>query len=265
MSDFFMKINKKAVVVFAIVVSSFFGSSFLLTKTAQGKKIIVEANKNSQQSILVYRAPPQRKEGKPPQRDGSGSRTSCISSNLPQILIAPESHLGLTTLSHPTFSVYFAENPKLPVSVSIEIPREEKDLWFAEIEVKQAGIATFTIPSHLPGLEIGKEYRWTVALICDRKKRIRDIYAEAPIERVQMSQELKQKLTSAKNSQAKAQILADEGLFYDTMNEINKVSTTNERNTLLVSLLEQISLDDVVQGLSLKSISRIKYKTLPKN
>ena len=236
---------KKTFLTSAIIASCLLVDSFFPSSSVSGQNNI-EAQTSSKKLNLLYNPPPQRKKPKLTQRNGSGSRSSCLTSNLPQVLIAPAFHTGQTTQSHPSFSVYFPEVPQLPVSVSVEDPKNQKDVWLSEISVKKAGITTFRLPSYVSGLEIGKEYIWTVALICSRRNRLQDIYAEASIERIEISEKLKQKLSTAPNPQSLAEILASEGLFYDTLNQINKISTTTERNALLDSLLEQINLVGVV-------------------
>lgn len=174
-------------------------------------------------------------------RTGSGIRGLCFQNNLPQTLIAPQSEVGLTTQSHPQLSIYFAEIPKLPVSINIEDPTGMKVLWMEEIVVDRAGVYTFTVPKDTPDLIPGKEYDWTVALICDRQKRRRDIFAAAPIIRVSMSEKVKRELSLAESDVAKAQILAREGLFYDAVAELTTSNDDRAKN-LLLSLLNQVDL-----------------------
>ena len=203
----------------------------------------VDPSSSNEAENIVYN-PPQSTEDRGKalkRRTGSGIRNRCTAENLPQTLIAPQSHIGLTTQSHPQLSIYFAEIPKLPVSINLEDPQQMKELWLEEVKVDRPGIYTFRIPEAVPPLVPGKEYDWTVALICNRQKRRRDIFARAAIMRVAMPIQVKRELSFAQSPIAKAQILARAGLFYDAF---AKLSTSNNRTAknLLSSLLNQVDL-----------------------
>ncbi len=224
-----------------------FNSSFLVANNT---------NNTNKKNSIIYNPPPppERKQDRTWQGEGSGSRSICLTFTKAQTLLAPVTHIGQTSKSHPTFSIYFSEVPTLPVSISVENPKTQKLIWISEIEVNQAGISTFSLPEDVAGLESGIQYTWTVALICDRDDRFEDIYAEAPIQRVEISQELQQKLSSTTDKTKKAQILASAGLFYDAIVLLVE-SPDAQKLKQISSLLKQAGLDNLASRIENSPLS----------
>ncbi len=243
----------------SLVITAFLAISYTFSQIAPSRaeifnlKNLTTKNTEKKRSI-TYNPPPT-----PPtpldstgQGNSSASRSSCLPSIKSPTLLAPVSHVGQTSKSHPSFSIYFPEVPTLPVRVSVEDPLAEKLIWISEIEVNQAGINTFSLPEDVAGLETGVRYNWTAVLICDRQNRLKDIYAEAAIERIEISQLLKQELSSTTDQIEKARILARSSLFYDAIAQLVEYPGGLKAN-LISSLLKQARLDDLASKIEKKT------------
>ncbi|GAA6619451.1 DUF928 domain-containing protein [Scytonema sp. NUACC26] len=101
----------------------------------------------------------------------------------------------------------------------------------------------------MPELSVGKEYRWTVALICNEKRPSQNINARAWIERVASTSELSKKLTNANSERDRALAYTQLGFWYDGLAILNKLQANNptDRQVLnsFTSLLEQVGLNNI--------------------
>ncbi len=209
---------------------------------------------------IIYTPPstPERKRNRPWQGNGAGSRSICLTPTNAQTLIAPVNHTGLTSKSHPTFSIYFAEVPNLTVRMSVKDRDNQKVVWIGDLEVKKTGISTFSLPKELVGLKPGIDYTWAVAMICDRDDRFQDIFTEVPIKRVEISSQLKGELLDTKNPIEKAKVLAKAGLFYDALGELVKLDDPTLKSHLISSILEQAGLRNLALKIK-KSLQTFRY------
>lgn len=214
--------------------------------TTSPRENIPQQNRESNRGDILYNPPPssQERQVNITRRTGSGIRGTCVEENSPQTLLAPLSHVGLTTQSHPQLAIYFPEAPKLTVSINIEDPEAKEVLWVKQAKIDSAGIYSFKIPENTPGLIADRRYDWTVSLICDRNKRQVDIFAEVPLIRKEISPQLQGELAEADDNISKARILARSGFFYDALAEL-LTSNSSQAGVLVRSLLAQTGLQDI--------------------
>ena len=75
------------------------------------------------------------------------------------------------------------------------------------------------LPSDVPGLALGKEYRWTVSLVCNKERPSENSYADSSVKRIAITPELAQTLAEAgTESQKRSLVYARSGIWYDALN-----------------------------------------------
>ena len=184
-------------------------------------------------------------------------------------LIVPRDHTGLTTNSHPTFLWYLSGKIDVPMRFTLVEPQVDPPIFETQLSSVQPGIIHLKIPAKLRGLEYGKQYKWTVSLICNEKRPSQNSYASALIERVGINNESFKQLqpvSSTNNYKQLASTYAGLGIWYDAI--ANSYQESISKNRMLqdfVSLLNQIGLADVVtiqnQGdIDSQVSARNKYK-----
>ncbi len=119
------------------------------------------------------------------QRTPGGSRGGKCNSLPPQVvtLIVPEDHVPLTVSSHPTFWFHLSQEVSLPIRFTLLEPRH-KPIYTLEFSPNKSGLIALTLPETVPPLAIGREYRWSASIICNRQKPSQNLYAQAWIKRV---------------------------------------------------------------------------------
>ena len=141
---------------------------------------------------------PPRNGGQPTATGMGGTKSgSCTAlASAPFTALAPVSHIGQTTATHPTVAVYVP--PHLPDSppLSIEFRLERRDasgqippqIVYRTQFTSQPGMMSLTLPQSEPALSIGQRYYWQAALLCDQYHPSEDLIVGADIQIVETSQ-----------------------------------------------------------------------------
>lgn len=124
-------------------------------------------------------------------------------------LIVPMNHIPLTTSSHPAFW-WYVNSHGYPIRFTIYEPGQPTPLYTRDLLIDEPRIISLELPKQSLPLEVGKQYRWTVAIICNEKRPSENIYAKAWVERVEHNQ-LKGLELECLNNYAKA------GIWYDAL------------------------------------------------
>jgi Domain of Unknown Function (DUF928) len=149
---------------------------------------------------------------------GAGSRGCDQSGNTNLQLLVPHDHLPLTVSARPTF-FWYVSNTTLPVRFTLVEPGVAKPIVDRSFKVKRPGIVELELPSDVPGLALGKEYRWTVSLVCNKERPSENSYADSSIKRIAITPELAQTLAEAgQEPQKRSLVYARSGIWYDALN-----------------------------------------------
>lgn len=187
---------------------------------------------DSEVSTEEYQPKPGRKRTQA--RKPGGYRGDACNSNLESnlTLIVPMNHIPLTTSSHPAFW-WYVNSYGNPIRFTIYEPGQAVPLYTKDMVIEAPRIVSLKLPKHTPPLEIGKQYRWTVTVICNQKRPSENIYAKAWIERVEFAQKKWLEL-ECMNNYAKA------GIWHDAL-------VCNRLNDKFWSLIEQVELFQIAQ------------------
>jgi Domain of Unknown Function (DUF928) len=213
-------------------------SNFSMTSLAQSTKInhasntkirfIPSQNKNS--------PPPDR--GTPPAKEGTGSRGDCLhKQNMPPLtrLVGSQS-LKFTTKEHPTFWIYvpYASN---------EVDEGEFSLQVGDVEVYRTrlklqatpGVVSINLPSSVPPLAVGKEYRWYMDINCPSGTTSGESPTPASltgvVQRVSESSQLQQELNAAKTPLERVAAYANHGIWLEVLTELGQLRLQQPQNT----------------------------------
>lgn len=208
----------------------------------------IKFNSQALAGIEQNYVPPKDRERRA-RTEGAGSRGCDQDISVSLNLLAPNNHVPVTVSSHPTF-FWYVSNTSLPMRFILTEPGVEKPVWKQRIKPERAGIVTLKLPSKVPGLKVGKDYRWTVSLICDENIHSKNPYAYAWIERVPATPELAQKLVAVSQERDRSLIYAQSGVWYDALVSIYNAYNVNPQDKLakwyLSRLLAQVGLTEVV-------------------
>lgn len=191
--------------------------------------------------------PPPNREDRAQRTQGAGSRGCSESQPVSLNLITPNNHVPTTVSGRPTFLWYVSA----PVSMRFSLvePGVANPVFNTKLQAKKSGIVQLGIQSKIPELKEGKEYRWTVSIICNEEHPSENIYARAWIERVSKTPILIQTLNVVNEERELAAVYAQSGVWYDAIATAYKASQDKPRDPqdleYFLALLRQVGLSNI--------------------
>jgi hypothetical protein len=149
-------------------------------------------------------------------------------------LVPVASQMGETAADYPTFFWYMPptsaqevefvlkdENDQQVYKVEYALAKSGKD------QVSEPGLMSLTLPAfaNLSPLEMGKEYRWEVALICEIDDRSRDVVRGASIKRVAPDPALALRIQQA-TPQERVALYKDAQLWHEAVSSLVELQRT---------------------------------------
>ncbi len=202
----------------------------------------------SQIAVADYKPPP--KEETNNSTAGLVARGGC-SANQKTFLtaLAPQHHIGKTVANRPTWAWFVPDSKPYQLRFQLyeyEANSKLKLVWQKNLK-SQPGIMTLTLPAEQSKLTVGQKYRWKVIIFCNPNRPSNSLVAEADLEVVPLSENLKNQLNTNVEPIAIADLFAEAGIWYDAFSRAILVaqSTTNSRFEL--ELLEDLAqIEDTV-------------------
>jgi hypothetical protein len=210
------------------------------------------AQENTQpkiQSNLQYRS--HEDPDAPKGTTSTGSRGCAQTDSNYLTLLVPSTHRGWTASAHPTFFWHLSETPSMPIQFTLVEYGVAKPIIGEEIRTAKAGINQLKMPAEIPGLVVGRKYRWSVSLICKPGRPSANPLAGTRIERISPTPEVEQQLAAVKSESDRARIYAQASFWYDALASIWTATNNNPTDPALhedlLSLLNQVGLTQVAQ------------------
>jgi Domain of Unknown Function (DUF928) len=191
---------------------------------------------------------------RPQRTQGAGSRGCPQTKPVALQLLVPSDRTARTTVSHPTLAWYLSAVPSTPLQVALTEEGAPKPIFVRELAVSRPGVMRYDLPSDLPGLQSGKEYRWTVSLICNPERPSQSAYARGWIERVSADINLVQRINATTSPSQKASVYAQAGIWYDAVASLLDTPASSPDRTTSANFL-QVLLSQV--GFREASLSKL--------
>jgi hypothetical protein len=212
------------------------------TNSKYSNSFSIKAVQASTNSVYV---PPKVKKN-PRLSQGSGSR-GCEQlllgqENLVKLLIPSKEYVGQTASGHPTFFWYLAKPVSVPMEFAIIKPGVSEPILVKKIDSATAGIIAIALPQDEPELQTGETYKWSVSLVCNKKRPSANPLFYSWIERVPTSPELSKQLAnlktkndSAKELHDRALVYGQAGLWYDTLATLDRAMALDPQNPTITA------------------------------
>jgi hypothetical protein len=254
-------------------------TKFLINLTSVGSIVLI-ATLNASQFAVVGQPTP-RVDGKPPtqpggprfvqptednlspsnpqppsspmRRMGSPSRPTrtagkCVKGNIKLTALVPENKIGRTVSEYPLFFFYL---PQTDAQLAEFVLQDEKGKQIYQTTLKinnSSGVIGVSIPANqnVSPLEAGKNYRWSLALICDTEDRSADVLETGIVRRVELSADIRSQLEKAEPRQ-KTVIYAQNGIWQDALSTLAEARRAHPNDVQLAADWESL-LDSVKLG-----------------
>ena len=177
---------------------------------------------------------------------GGAARGNCTLSGAKKIemkALLPNTNLGLTTTGKPTF--FFQVSPTSVEEAKFILLNAEGDTIIYEKTfplTKTGGVLSFTLPADADALEVGKEYTWELAVLCDPDDQVGNPRVQGSIKRIEPSSMFTQKLA---NTPVRDRVLlyaegdqnstVEGGFWYDALKSLADLRLANPNDPTLIS------------------------------
>jgi Domain of Unknown Function (DUF928) len=152
--------------------------------------------------------------------------------------LLPTTKLGLTVSSHPTFMVYIPSNSAKAVEFTLENDKGE-GVYQTTVNLKSnSKIVEVPLPTSQSALEIGKDYKWVVSMICQQPGP-RDPFTEGIIRRVQADNALTNNLRAAKPLE-KVALYAKYGIWFEAAVNMVQLRRSQPNNPEIASAWQDL-------------------------
>ena len=182
-------------------------------------------------ALAEYQKPPNTQDDAPNSRSTSisgirGGGGGCNGTEITNLTaIAPYTHIGHTTSTHPNFVWFVPDRQSYPVELQLSeySPKSANgkgDTIFKARLKSSPGIMSYSLPKNQLGLSSGQKYVWQVAVLCNPNRPSQDLVVSSEIKVVDTPVSLQKQLTTVRDSFAKANLYAEVGLWYDALAEV---------------------------------------------
>lgn len=188
--------------------------------------------------------------GSPSQPTTRGGCSIKDQKNKELIPLLPKNKIGRTVSEYPEFFLYL---PKTEAKVAEFVLQDDKgkQIYQTTLNINNSsGVIGISIPTNknVSPLQIGKNYSWSIALICDDKDRSADVFQRGIVRRVEVSADIRSQLQKAE-PRLKAVIYAQTGIWQDALSTLIAARRANPNDADLAAdwkiLLDSVNLGKI--------------------
>ncbi|AFZ21688.1 DUF928 domain-containing protein [Allocoleopsis franciscana] len=158
---------------------------------------------------------------------------------LTPLLRSPVTDPQLTVSPRPTFLVYVPQTSATAMELTLE--RDGKGIYQTTVNlIGTPGIVSIQLPANAPELEMGKDYKWLVSMVCGSGAP-EDSFVEGSVRRVQPNSTLSQ-IEQAKPLD-KVALYAKNGVWFDTVAALAALRKAQPNDPQVASAWENLLKD----------------------
>ncbi len=180
--------------------------------------------------------PPEDNQSPPGSPQITRKGMSCEKGKIKLTPLVPKNQIGRTVSEHPRFFLYL---PQTDAKVAEFVLQDDKgsQIYKTTLNINNSsGVIGISIPTNqniLP-LQIGKNYTWSISLICDDKDRSADVFEQGIVRRVEVSADIRSQLQNA-DPRLKAVIYAQTGIWQDALSTLIAARRANPNDADLAA------------------------------
>ncbi|NJK36983.1 MAG: DUF928 domain-containing protein [Oscillatoriales cyanobacterium RM2_1_1] len=192
--------------------------------------------------------PPSPNRGKPSNTAGGGTRGGpesenqvCTTGDIPLTALVPPEDEKVTTISaNPEFFTYVPQTTAKQAQFLV-VDEAGDAVYESTFDLPgEAGIVTVGLPERV-NLEVDQSYTWQFIVLCNPNAPEDVEFVQGEITRTTLSQELRTQLNLAQAPLEKAELLAKERVWFDTLMMMAQLRESNQ--TEWEQLLKSVDLE----------------------
>lgn len=184
-----------------------------------------------------------RNDGKCSQDRTSSEQSTAEAKSLDQLLTpllrSPVTDPQLTVSPRPTFLVYVPQTSAKALELTLE--RDGKGIYQTTVNLSGTpGIVSISLPANAPELEMGKDYKWLVSMVCGSGAP-EDSFVDGLVRRIQPDSTLSQ-IDRAKPLEQVA-LYAQSGIWYNALANLAALRKAQPNDPEVTSAWENLLKD----------------------
>jgi Domain of Unknown Function (DUF928) len=232
-----MLLNRtKGLFLFLGVLVSWASYSIILLAWAQTEVSNNQVSQAQMNLTPVEKDPPRR--GTPPAKEGTGSRGDCIyqQDKPPLTRIVGGNQSQFTIKDYPTIWVYLPYTAQEATNGEFSLQDGDIEVYRTRLKLPtKSGIVGITLPSTIPALKVGKEYRWYFDINCSLNVSADNSQTPASVtgivQRKLISVELEKGLKTAKTPLENIFVYAKHDIWYEAITELAQLRLNEPNNS----------------------------------
>ncbi len=150
-------------------------------------------------------------------RDPSACPQDTVAATSPLLTaLSPTTAPGLTLEEHPTFLVYVPKTSAKNAEFSLR-DREGHGIYRTTVALTQTpDLVSISLPTQAAPLEVGKQYTWAFAIICNSDDRVEDRFVTGTVQRAELDPTRLRQIEQAPPKQRLA-LYQEDGIWYDAL------------------------------------------------
>ncbi|AFZ07808.1 protein of unknown function DUF928 [Oscillatoria nigro-viridis PCC 7112] len=178
--------------------------------------------------------------------------SKCVKGEIEFTALIPENKIGRTVSEYPVFFFYL---PQTEAELAEFVLKDENGNPIYQTTLKtnnSSGVIGVSLPANknVSPLQVGKNYRWSVALICEAQDRSADILEQGIVRRVELSEDIRSQLEKA-DARQKTFIYAENGIWQEALSNLAAARRANPNDAELTadweSLLDSVKLGKIAK------------------
>lgn len=185
----------------------------------------------------------------PPSSGGATRGESCLQGNKQLTSLVPQSRLGLTFSSNPTFYWYIPKSPAKTAKFLL-LTNDDTDVVYETTLTLpgQPGIVSFTLPSSAPPLTVGKQYHWYLVVGCSQLDQSANPSVEGWVERITPEATLTSQLQTA-SPKERILLYTTNGIWHEAITALANLRQSDPTDTTTIAgwneLLKSVNLGEI--------------------
>jgi hypothetical protein len=163
----------------------------------------------------------------------------CVKGGIPLTALTPTNNLVTTVSGNPTLFWYVPQTEAKSAQFEV-VDNQEHTVYQTTLAVNGTpGVVKLSLPATV-SLETGKDYSWSLALICNTGDPSDDSFVKGRIKRTELSSEQETQLAQATEPLKKAQVYAEAKIWQETLTILAQLRDERPNDSNVTAAWEEL-------------------------
>jgi hypothetical protein len=154
------------------------------------------------------------------------------------IALSPTTKPGTTLAQRPSFLVYVPETSARTAEFSLR-DYNGRGVYRTTLALSnRSGIVSLSLPAEAPPLEVGEQYTWSFAIICDPNRRLNDRFITGMVQRIAFDPARLHQIEQT-SLREQVSLYQEADVWYDTLAALFKLHHTQQNDPSINAIWDE--------------------------